>query len=264
MPEMPAPTAGNTKWFVQDRFGMFIHWGLYSMLARHEWVKHREEISDERYDKYFKFYNPDLYDPKIWAKAAKNAGMKYFVITTKHHEGFCMWDSDLTDYKVTKTPYGKDLIKPMVEAFRAEGIKVGFYHSVIDWHHPEYPIDGMHPMRNNKEFREQQKHRDIKKYAEYLHGQTKELLTRFGKIDVMWFDFSYPQMKDGGKGRTDWQSEKLIDMVRKLQPEIIVDDRLRPRRLSRRVGHQHARAVAAAVVADGQRQSRWSGKRARR
>jgi len=223
---MPEKTPGKTDWFVHDRFGMFIHWGLYALPARHEWVKSREMIPDEKYDVYFRHFNPDLYDPTVWAKAAKNAGMKYFVVTTKHHEGFCLWDSDLTDYKATNTPYGKDLLKPMVEAFRAEGLKVGFYHSLIDWHHPEFPVDCMHPMRNDKEFRERTKGRDITKYAEYLHGQTRELLTRFGKIDIMWFDFSYPTQPDGGKGRNDWQSEKLYELVRKLMPDVVLDDRL--------------------------------------
>jgi alpha-L-fucosidase len=157
---------------------------------------------------------------------AKNAGMKYFVVTTKHHEGFALWDSKLTDYKATNTPGKRDLLKPMVEAFREEGLKIGFYHSLIDWHHPEYPIDGLHPMRDNKEFREQAKSRDITKYAEYLHGQTRELLTQFGKIDIMWFDFSYAGMADGGKGKDDWQSEKLMAMVRELMPGIIVNDRM--------------------------------------
>ncbi|HOF60101.1 MAG TPA: alpha-L-fucosidase [Candidatus Latescibacteria bacterium] len=226
MPQMPEKTPGKTDWFVHDRFGMFIHWGLYALPARHEWVKSREMIPDEKYDVYFRHFNPDLYDPTVWAKAAKNAGMKYFVVTTKHHEGFCLWDSDLTDYKATNTPYGKDLLKPMVEAFRAEGLKVGFYHSLIDWHHPEFPVDCMHPMRNDKEFRERTKGRDITKYAEYLHGQTRELLTRFGKIDIMWFDFSYPTQPDGGKGRNDWQSEKLYELVRKLMPDVVLDDRL--------------------------------------
>ncbi len=226
MPQMPEKTPGKTDWFVHDRFGMFIHWGLYALPARHEWVKSREMIPDEKYDVYFRHFNPDLYDPTVWAKAAKNAGMKYFVVTTKHHEGFCLWDSDLTDYKATNTPYGKDLLKPMVEAFRAEGLKVGFYHSLIDWHHPEFPVDCMHPMRNDKEFRERAQGRDITKYAEYLHGQTRELLTRFGKIDIMWFDFSYPTQPDGGKGRNDWQSEKLYELVRKLMPDVVLDDRL--------------------------------------
>lgn len=222
----PEETAGNTDWFVHDRFGLFIHWGLYALLARHEWVKNRERIPDEVYQKYFNHFDPDLYDPKEWASAAKYAGMKYFVVTTKHHEGFCLWDSKLTDYKAPNTPAGRDLLRPMVEAFREEGSKIGFYHSLIDWHHPEFPIDGLHPQRDDKEFREREKHRDIRKYAEYLHGQTRELLTEYGKIDIMWFDFSYPDMTDAGKGKDDWQSEKLMTMVRELMPGIIVNDRM--------------------------------------
>ena len=219
-------TAANTDWFVHDRFGLFIHWGIYALPARHEWVKNRERIPDERYQRYFDHFNPDLYDPKEWAKAAKNAGMKYFVITTKHHDGFCLWDSKLTDYKATNTPAERDLIRPVVDAFRAEGLKIGFYHSLIDWHHREFPVDGLHPQRDDKEFREREKNRDIKKYVEYLHGQTRELLTQYGKIDVMWFDFSYSGMADGGKGKDEWQSEKLMAMVRELMPGIIVNDRL--------------------------------------
>jgi alpha-L-fucosidase len=229
MPVLPEPTAGKTDWFVHDRFGLFIHWGIYALPARHEWVKHRERITDAAYQRYFDHFDPDLYDPKAWARAAKNAGMKYFVVTTKHHDGFCLWDSALTDYKATKTPAGRDLIAPMVEAFRAEGLKVGFYHSVIDWHHPEFPIDGLHPQRDDVSFRERETHRRIEKYAEYLHGQTRELLTRYGKIDVMWFDFSYSGSDWGwskGKGKDDWQSEKLLQMVRELMPDVVVNDRL--------------------------------------
>jgi len=221
-----AKTARNTDWFVHDRFGLFIHWGTYALAARHEWVKNREKTPDSVYQKYFDHFDPDIYEPKEWAKIARQAGMKYFVVTTKHHEGFCLWDSKLTDYKATNTPAKRDLLKPMVEAFREEGLKIGFYHSLIDWHHPEFPIDGIHPMRDNKEFREREKNRDITKYAEYLHGQTRELLTQFGKIDIMWFDFSYASMVDGGKGKNDWQSEKLMAMVRELMPEIIVNDRM--------------------------------------
>jgi alpha-L-fucosidase len=117
----------------------------------------------------------------------------------------------------------------MVDAFRSEGLNVGFYHSLIDWHHPEFPIDGLHPMRDDEAFRETQKHRDIRRYVEYLHGQARELLTDFGKVDIMWFDFSYSQRDWGwsrGKGKDDWQSEKLMAMVRELQPHIIVNDRL--------------------------------------
>jgi len=221
----PAPTPGKTDWFIQDRFGLFIHWGLYSSAARHEWVKSREKIRDKDYQKYFDHFNPDLYDPKKWARAAKEAGMKYFVITSKHHEGFCLWDSKLTDYKAPNTPAGRDLLKPMVKAFREEGLKVGFYHSLIDWHHPEFPVDTLHPQSNDEEFKKRTANRDIQKYAKYLHGQTRELLTQFGQIDVMWFDYSYSHYK-GGKGKDDWQSEKLIKMVRELMPKVIINNRL--------------------------------------
>jgi alpha-L-fucosidase len=214
---------GDSSWFVHDRFGMFIHWGLYSLPARHEWVKNREKITDEDYRKYFDHFNPDLYDPKAWARAAKDAGMRYFAITTKHHEGFCLWDTKETDYKATNTPYGKDLIKPMVEAFRAEGLRVGFYYSLIDWHHPEFPVDRVHPMRDNKEYREANKNRDVRKYAAYLHAQVRELMTKFGRIDYLFLDFSYPG--EDGKGRNDWQSEKLVKMIRELQPKILINDR---------------------------------------
>ena len=229
MSTIPEPTVGDTSWFVHDRFGLFIHWGIYSVAARHEWVKYRERIRDEDYQKYFDHFYPDLYDPTVWAREAKNAGMKYFVVTTKHHDGFCLWDSALTDYKVTNTPWGKDVLRPMVDAFRNEGFKVGFYHSLLDWHHPEFPVDPLHPMRDDLAYREAHKDRDIRKYAEYLHGQTRELLTQFGKIHIMWFDFSYSQRTfpwGRGKGKEDWQSEKLLAMVRELQPGIIVNDRL--------------------------------------
>ncbi|MBX3001508.1 MAG: alpha-L-fucosidase [Caldilineaceae bacterium] len=224
LPANIRPATGDADWFIHDRFGLFIHWGLYALPARHEWVKNRERLSDEAYQKYFDHFDPDLYDPVAWARAAKAAGMKYFVITTKHHEGFCLWDSAHTDYKATNTPYGRDLLRPMVEAFRAEGLKIGFYHSVIDWHHPEFPVDMRHPMRDNSEYREATKGRDVQKYADYLHAQVRELLTGFGKIDMIFYDFSYPGAD--GKGRDDWRSEELIAMTRELQPGILVNDRL--------------------------------------
>ena len=228
MAALSGPTAGDTSWFVHDRFGLFIHWGIYAVAGRHEWVKSRERMHDERYQWYFEHFAPDLYNPTAWVQEAKNAGMKYFVVTTKHHDGFCLWDSALTDYKAPNTLAGRDLLRPMVEAFRAEGFKVGFYHSLIDWHHPEFPIDGLHPMCDDLEFREAQKHRDIRKYVPYLHRQVRELLTQFGRIDIMWFDFSYRDwgwVWSKGKGREDWQSEELLAMVRKLQPHILVNDR---------------------------------------
>lgn len=225
----PAPTQGNTEWFVHDRFGMFIHWGLYALAARHEWVKNREELSDAEYQKYFDHFNPDLYDPHQWAQVARDAGMNYVVVTTKHHEGFCLWDSKLTDYKAPNTPYGKDVLRPLVEAFRAAGLKIGFYYSLIDWHHPHFPIDGFHPLRNHPDALEWNKQRDIRIYADYAHGQVRELLTDFGPIDIIWFDFSYPKYEYRGmpgKGREDWRSEELLRLVRELQPAIIVNNRL--------------------------------------
>ncbi len=222
----PQPTPGKTDWFIRDRFGMFIHWGIYAAAARHEWIKKYEKMTDERYQRYFDHFNPDLYDPKDWARRAREAGMKYFVITTKHHDGFCMWDTDQTEYKVTNTPCGKDLIAPMVEAFRNEGLKVGFYHSLIDWHHPEFVIDRIHPQWDDYDFRQKEAGRDQSKYAEYLYRCTEELATRFGKIDIMWFDFSYDPFGDSpGKGKDDWQAENLLAMLRSHQPDIIVNNR---------------------------------------
>jgi alpha-L-fucosidase len=212
---------------------MFIHWGLYAMPARHEWVRHHEQISNEDYDKYFARFDPDLYNPEQWAELAAEAGMKYMVITSKHHEGFCLWDSKLTDYKVTNTPWGKDLLRPMLEAFRSRGLKVGLYHSLIDWHHPDFLIDDIHPLRNHPEREKLNQGRDPKKYAAYLHGQVRELLTEYGRIDMLFYDFSYPKRDDQGKprpwlgkGREEWESEKLLELTRQLQPHIVVDDRL--------------------------------------
>lgn len=230
-------TPGDTTWFTADRFGMFIHFGLYAMPARHEWIKSRECIPEEKYDLYFKHFNPDLYDPREWARQAKAAGMKYAVLTTKHHEGFCLFDSQYTDYKVTNTPYGKDIVREYVDAFRAEGLHVGFYYSLIDWHHPDFVIDNIHPRRNDANACEMNKTRTNKIYAEYMRNQVTELLTNYGKIDILWFDFSYPKPsidKNGnrildpmllGKGKEEYESEKLIATARSLQPDIMIDNR---------------------------------------
>ncbi len=213
-------------WWTNDRFGMFIHWGLYALPARHEWVKNQERITTEDYQKYFDNFNPDLYNPREWAKMAKAAGMKYAVITTKHHEGFCLFDSKFTDYKAPNTAVGKDLLKEWVEAFRAEGLMIGFYYSLIDWHHPDFTVDRVHPQRTDDKAKlaELNKNRDMNKYREYLHNQVRELLTNYGKVDMLWLDFSYPG--ENGKDHKDWDSEKLIKMVRQLQPGILVNDRL--------------------------------------
>ena len=148
------PTPGDTEWFVADRFGMFIHFGLYSLASRHEWVMSYEKISPEEYKKYFDRFDPDLFDAKEWARKAKAAGMKYAILTTKHHEGFCLFDTQYTDYKITNTAFGRDLVREFVDAFRAEGIRVGFYYSLLDWHHPEFTIDCHHPLRDRPDAEE--------------------------------------------------------------------------------------------------------------
>ncbi|HKI90121.1 MAG TPA: alpha-L-fucosidase [Draconibacterium sp.] len=223
--ETPDQNKERMAWWTDARFGMFIHWGLYAQAARHEWVKNRERMTNEEYQKYFEIFNPDLFNPSEWARKAKAAGMKYAVITSKHHEGFDMFDSKYTDYKVTNTPYGKDIIKEWVDAFRAEGMRIGFYYSLIDWHHPDYTIDRMHPQRANtkEEYDALNKGRDMAVYREYLKNQVREILTNYGKIDILWLDFSFPG--EFGKGHDDWGSIDLVKMVRELQPGIIIDDR---------------------------------------
>jgi alpha-L-fucosidase len=229
--ETPEAKKKRMEWWTDSRFGMFIHWGLYSMPARHEWVKNAERLNNEDYEKYFKYFDPDLFQPKIWAKKAKAAGMKYAVMTSKHHEGFTLFDSQYTDYKATNTPAKRDLVKEYIDAFRAEGLKVGLYYSLIDWHHPDFTIDKHHPQRALNKANEldsyydgANKGKDFSKYRAYLFNQVKEILTKYGKIDVLWLDFSYPGKF--GKDKNDWGSIELIKMIRKLQPGIIINDRL--------------------------------------
>ncbi len=209
------------KWYLDARFGMFIHWGIYAIPARGEWVKQQESIPEAVYQPFFETFNPVNYDPRAWARLARQAGMKYAVMTSKHHDGFCLFDSQYTDYKSTNTPAGRDLVKEYVEAFRAEGLKVGFYYSLLDWHHPDYPIagDSLHPFRNMPEYQEH--HGNLSRYADYVRNQVEELLTNYGKIDIIWFDFSYDEMRGEA-----WKASELVKMVRRLQPEIIIDNRL--------------------------------------
>jgi len=213
--------ARRIEWFQNDRFGMFIHWGLYAIPARGEWVRSREQMPAEDYQVFFDEFNPANYNPKEWAKLAKEAGMKYAVLTSKHHDGFCLFDSKLTDYKSTNTPCGRDLVREFLEAFRAEGIKVGLYFTLIDWYHPDYPHygDRQHPMRNNAAYKD--KKHNFDNYLDYMHGQVEEICSNYGKLDLLWFDFSYDDLR-GEK----WRATELINMVRKLQPDVLVDNRL--------------------------------------
>lgn len=206
---------------MDSRFGMFIHWGLYAIPARGEWIRNNERLSNEEYQPYFDRFNPIDFDPDKWARLAKEAGMKYVVMTAKHHDGFCLFDSKYTDYKSTNTPFARDIIKEYVEAFRKQGLKVGFYYSLLDWHHDDYPKynDPYHPMRGNEEFKDEIVNFDS--YLDYMHKQVEELVTNYGKIDIMWFDFAYE-----GKMGEDWKATNLVDMVRHHQPHIIIDNRL--------------------------------------
>lgn len=208
-------------WYTQARFGMFIHWGLYSIPARGEWVRSVEEMPKEDYMKYFDKFNPSDYQPRTWVKAAKDAGMKYIILTAKHHDGFCLFDSKYTDFKSTNSKCGKDLVAEFVEAAREAGLKVGLYFSLLDWYHEDYPHygDQNHPMRNNKDYQNDNRH--FERYIEYMHKQVEEICINYGKLDILWFDFSYGDMT-GEK----WKAGELMDMVRTLQPGIIVDNRL--------------------------------------
>ena len=209
------------EWYTQARFGMFLHWGLYSIPARGEWMRSFEKLTDEEYGKYFEEFNPVDYDPKKWAKLAKKAGMKYMVLTAKHHDGFCLFDSGYTDFKATNTKCGRDLIKEYVEAVRAEGLKVGLYYSLLDWYHEDYPhfSDGAHPMYQNPAYPDEG--RVWERYVEYLHNQVRELCTNYGKIDILWFDYSF-----GEYSGEKWGATRLVNMVRQLQPGVIIDNRL--------------------------------------
>ncbi|MDC4233840.1 alpha-L-fucosidase [Actinomyces sp. B33] len=228
---MPRPVtpeqAAAHAWFDHDRFGLFVHYGIYSVAARHEWVMTRERRTVEDYEKYAEFFDPDLFDAREIARAAKSAGMGYAVLTTKHHDGFCLWDSALTDY-TSQAHQGRDLVREWVDALRAEGLRVGLYHSLIDWHHPDFPYDFHHPRRDDPDAHDPHPERTMEEYRRYLHGQVRELLTGYGTIDYLFFDFSYPWKLEGftGKGHDDWGSVELLDMCTRLQPGILVNDRL--------------------------------------
>lgn len=209
------------QWFVQARFGMFIHWGLYAVPARGEWVRSNERMPEEKYMPFFREFDPPAADPKAWVQAAKEAGMGYVILTAKHHDGFCLFDSELTDFKSTNTPMGRDIVREFLEAGREAGLKVGLYYSLIDWHHPDFPHygDRYHPMRSDPAASNEE--RDFERYLAYMHGQVRELCTRYGRLDVLWFDFSYDQLRGEA-----WRANELADMVRTLQPGILLNNRL--------------------------------------
>lgn len=220
-------TPSATGWMREARFGLFVHFGVYSMAARHEWVRSYEEMEDAEYQRYVDHFDPDLFDATDLARTARSAGMRYAVLTTKHHDGFCLWDSKVSDYTAMRA-CGRDLVAEFVTACRAEGLRVGLYHSVIDWHHPDYVIDGIHPLRNAPDVAALNAGRDMGVYRAYLHAQVRELLTSYGPVDLMFYDFTFPWDRGGmpGKGPQDWDSPALLEMTRALQPGILVNNRL--------------------------------------
>lgn len=205
-PTADTDRAQRMKWWNDARFGMFIHWGLYSVLGRHEWAMENEAIPVSEYELLAGRFKPKPQPAREWARLARRAGMKYMVMTTKHHEGFCLFDSKLTPYCAPKQAAGRDLVKEYVEAARAEGLRVGFYYSLMDWHHP----DGSSCLDNEA---------SRQRFVTYIHGQLRELLTNYGKVDILWYDVSWPLEAAG------WESEKMNQMVFQLQPAIIVNNR---------------------------------------
>lgn len=206
-----------------DRFGIMIHWGLYSVPGgwwngkevhgAAEWIKAFAKIPQEDYDALQTQFNPTNYDPQAWAKRFKAAGAKYVVITTKHHDGFCLWDSKFTDYDIMATPYKKDLLKPLAAALRAEGIDVGFYYSIIDWHHPDYRASLKTP----------EDEAAYARYIQYLKNQIKELLTEFGPVTTLWFDGRWdPAYKTNPQIGKDLEA-----YCRSLSPGLVLGDRVR-------------------------------------
>ena len=194
------------QWWHAARFGMFIHFGVYSTYGRHEWVMEDEAIPIGEYTSHAPNFHPAPNCPRAWAQLAKKAGMKYMVMTTKHHEGFCNFDTKLTNYCAPKQGPGRDVVREYVEAARAQGMHVGFYYSLMDWHHP----DGAR-CANDEAAR--------RRFVDYTHGLIRELMTNYGKIDVLWYDVAWPLDANG------WESVKMNDMVFGLQPEIIVNNR---------------------------------------
>lgn len=195
------------RWWRKARFGMFIHWGLYSQLGRHEWVMNRERIPLQEYEKLAATWHPNKGAARSWARLAKEAGMKYMVMTTKHHEGFCLWDTEQTSYNAIQHGPGRDLVREFVEACREFDLRIGFYYSLVDWHHP----DGARCLHDLKARR---------RFLDFTRGCVRELCTNYGKIDVLWYDVAWPLPTPEA-----WESLSMNAMVRELQPDILINDR---------------------------------------
>ncbi len=220
--ETPAERDARMAWFRDARFGLFIHWGLYAVPegrwngrdTHGEWIRTTAQIPLDTYDAFRTQFDPKSFDPRAWAALAREAGMNYVTITTKHHDGFCLFESDHTEFDITATPHGRDVMKDVAAAFRNEGLAVCWYHSIMDWHHPDYLP------RREWETDRPTTGADMDRYVRHLHAQVTELLTRYGPIGVMWFD---------GEWESTWNHERgqaLYDLCRSLQPSVIVNNRV--------------------------------------
>lgn len=199
--------AERMRWWHEARFGMFVHWGLYAQLGRHEWVMNRERIPVAEYEQLADTWKPIDRPARAWARLAREAGMKYMVMTTKHHEGFCLWDTAQTEYNAARRGPGRDLVAEYVEACREFGLKIGFYYSLMDWHHP----DGARCARDEDARR---------RFLDFTQGCVRELCTNYGRIDVLWYDVSWPLASP-----ELWESAAMNQMARQLQPHLLINNR---------------------------------------
>ena len=210
------------KWFEEAKFGLFIHWGVYSVLGDGEWVMNNQNISIKEYERLPGFFNPIEFDADKWVKMAKEAGMKYITITSRHHDGFSMFDSAASDYNIVdKTPYGKDVLKMLSDACRKEGIKLFFYYSQLDWYRDDYFPRGR--TGNGITGRGEG---DWNDYIEFMKAQLTELLTNYGEIGGIWFDGQWDQHEwDGkrfGKLKADFKLTEVYELIHKLQPQALI------------------------------------------
>ena len=209
----PSPTnLASRSWFRDARFGLFIHWGVYSTLADGEWVMNQKHVKVNEYEKLPALFNPQAYDPAEWVAMAKAAGMRYITITSKHHDGFAMFDSKVSDYNiVARTPYKKDALKMLADECHKQGIKLFFYHSQLDWHHPDYFPRGRVGLDTGRP-----DSGDWNRYLDYMDAQLKELLTGYGDIGGIWFDGMWD------KPNADWRLAKTYKLIHDLQPAAMV------------------------------------------
>lgn len=203
----------NREWFQEARFGLFIHWGVYSVLGDGEWVMNNQQIPIKTYEKLPAFFNPTEFNPAEWVQMVKDAGMKYITITSKHHDGFAMYHSKVSDYNIVKrTPYGKDILKMLADECRKQGIKLFFYHSQLDWRHPDYFPRG----NTGGNYTGREEKGEMNKYLDYMDAQLTELLTNYGEIGGIWFDGMWDK-KDA-----EWRLSQTYSLIHKLQPGTLV------------------------------------------